>query len=135
MEWIFVDNLTEEKSIEQVESEFKIKFPKSYVETVKLYNGGTPKNDTYDTESNKERIFERLLNYNLDKKGNILETYDWLKADLEQDVYPFGMDPFGNYICFDYKESGEPRVIYYNHENRKYEKVADNFLDFINKLY
>ena len=46
------------------------------------------------------------------------------------------VDCSGDYMAFDYGENGHnsnPPIIYYNHEGRVVEKIADNVTDLLDK--
>lgn len=40
----------------------------------------------------------------------------WEEYELSPKVIPFGEDGGGNYICFDYREANEPKIVFYFHE-------------------
>ena len=141
MKWIIVDQLKENSSIEKVEKIWNIKFPKNFIVIVEENNGASPEKDAFDSEVSKERVFNRLLNFNSDSKENILKTYEWIKDRLPKKVYPFANDSFGNYICFDYIKGDIPKIVFANYETGKTEKnfgienVSDTFEEFLEKLY
>lgn len=135
MKWILAKQLDDIVDIERVEERLDIILPKDFKEVVKNYNGASPEKEAFDTDTKKERVFERLLHFNLTKKGNILEVLNWVKSNIEENVYPFGEDPFGNYICFDYRESNTPKIVFWDRDINRFEFVANSFEEFLNKLY
>jgi cell wall assembly regulator SMI1 len=114
--WKDVEELNADDSISQVEKEMGIVFPHLFVETVKKYNGGRPLNNVFDTEKTKERVFSNFLTFNLSENNSIISIYRENAERFPSKVVPFATDPGGNYICFDYRKSSNPEVIFWNHE-------------------
>lgn len=62
---------------------------------------------------------------------------NWNEHALDPHLIPFGEDSGGNYVCFDYRTSDEPRIVIYFHELAGEEglmKVCDTFNDFLQRL-
>lgn len=57
-----------------------------------------------------------------------MEVYSCIKKALPYKVIPFGCDPSGNYICFDYSESeANPKIVFWYHEVAVTEENLDEF--------
>ena len=154
--WEDIEELATSGNISKVEHELGVNFPHLFIETVKKYNGGTPKNNIFDTQESNERVFSNLLSFNVDNSHSILSVWEDVKDRMPNGVIPFATDPGGNLICFDYRNDNEPEVIFWNHEenfevdendNMNYpdvdaeyklhtmEFVAPNFFEFLSILY
>lgn len=112
--------------IREAERTYNIKLPEDYKRTVLLNNNARPESGIFDTEKSKEHVFKSLLS--LDKSD--LETI-YKCHPYGTNLYPFGIDPAGNLLCFD--KFGV--VWYWLHETETKEKVANSFTEFINNLY
>ncbi|CJH30980.1 SMI1 / KNR4 family [Streptococcus pneumoniae] len=53
----------------------------------------------------------------------MLQTYNSIKDRLVDKVYPFARDPFGNLLCFDYRNNPQsPTVVFWDHEEEEMEE-------------
>lgn len=144
------DFLTED-SIGEIEEQVKYKLPLSYIELMKLHNGGLLKHASYllsssgISEQPKEIILEGILGIGKEKAyslGGAFGSRFW----IEDGEYP----DIGVAICtccsedqdmifLDYRDcgrEGEPSVSYINPEhNFNIIKIAENFEKFIEKIY
>jgi hypothetical protein len=154
--WQDVEKLDDKASIVEVERALNVSFPHLYLETVKKFNGGSPVNNVFDTDKVNERVFSNLLSFNSNNESSILTVWEDNKERMPTGVIPFGTDPGGNYICFDYRNTTEPSVIFWNHEENfvlnaedemeypevdaeyklhDIEFVAPDFFEFLSILY
>ncbi|ENQ3104922.1 SMI1/KNR4 family protein, partial [Bacillus cereus] len=139
--WLFTDKSVDEKTISKVEQSFGIKFPQDYKECVIKYNGGYPKPDNFDFSDEGEgeggAVFNNLLSFTGD--FSIEAIYEFSKESLQKGIIPFARDPFGNLICFDYRQSNnEPTVVFFDHEEQgenSIELICNTFTELLNKLY
>ena len=81
-----------------------------------------------------------LLSYDETQPHYILKEYRSIKTRLPRKVYPIGSDPFGNYICFNYRENeSNPCIVFWDHEKASPKTaisyVCDSFSELISKLY
>ena len=136
MEWLFGEKLPDKTWIEQFEVRSDYHYPEQFIQIVLEHDGASPKNNVYDTELIKGRVFEYLLSFNEEDDAPI---WDYLGDEKEWDIdgldwryVPFAIDPFGNFICFDRTND---RVVFWNHETTEVEVVADDFSSFIDALY
>jgi hypothetical protein len=139
MEW-FKGSPIDESLIRETESVFGIKFPLDYIDCVLENNGGTPIPNSFDFPDRKGAVFVRLLSHKKDSPSNIVKVYNWCKRDLMDNIYPFAESAFGNYICFNYRDSQErPTIVFYEHEkpSRKtaISPICNTFTELIGKLY
>lgn len=126
--------------IRKTEEQLGIKFPEDYVQCVLINNGGIPDPQIFDVEGRRgPDVFQRLLNHDPKSKSYIVEFCPEYIEHLPDGVYPFAIDPFGNFICFDYRSHKEnPSIVFWDHEkpdNENIYPVCRSFTELLNKLY
>ncbi len=133
----------DDELLKSIEEELGYKLPASYVELMRVHNGGSLKRCRLDI-GNTYTILDVLFGIGREKEDSICGKYG-TKFWLEEWGYPdIGVvlaetDSAGHELIFlDYTEcgpEGEPKVVYVDQE-ADYEKtvVAENFEEFINKL-
>lgn len=95
----------------------------------------------FNIGSNREVTFNNLLSIDPDRSSNVLEIAKRNSDEFSGKIIPFGRDPGGNLICFDYRSNEiDPTIIYYDHElepndSGNFVKIADSFTDLIDSLY
>lgn len=114
--WRFADAEVDENAIADVEKELGIKFPQDYIDCAKKNHGGNPNPNLFVVTERGEAVFNVLLSYAPTSVDYIVKVYGWIKDRLVDGVYPFADDPFGNHICFDYRTSNEPTIVFWDHE-------------------
>ncbi|WFD08954.1 SMI1/KNR4 family protein [Tepidibacter hydrothermalis] len=116
VKWSYADEKISMKEIMELESVWEVKLPKAYVECAICNHGGSPEPEEFLVKGRK-RVFGCLLSYCKNSLDNILEVYNGIKERLPHNIFPFGCDPAGNYICFDYRKSQDnPCIIFWEHE-------------------
>ncbi|MGG1639101.1 SMI1/KNR4 family protein [Paenibacillus sp. NRS-1760] len=141
VKWILTKKELSSEEILTVEKKLDISFPSDFVECAKLNNGGQPVPDTFDLQGRRGAVFNALLSLNIDESRNILSVYENIKTRLPRNIYPFADDPFGNYLCFDYRDSTSPVVVFWDHEHADNGQAAalsyvcNSFSQLLNKLY
>ena len=141
IEWLFSHEPVSEQDITSIESLLNIKFPRDYIECAKNNHGGNPIPQIYGFVGHQEAVFNSLLSLNPKENNYILDVYDNVKDRLLSGVYPFADDPFGNLICFDYRNSdGISTVVLWDHESchENLEKaiipICKTFTELLSKL-
>ncbi|CAH2463216.1 SMI1/KNR4 family protein [Bacillus sp. S4] len=133
--WLFSGGSLAEDKIVEVESLFGFSLPDDYKKCVMENDGGYPEPNTFDCDSGRiEAVFNDLISLT-DEDLNIKMFSEF----AIQKLIPFGRDPFGNLICFDYRQNkNEPTVIFYNHEEQNesaIEPICNTFTELLNRLY
>ncbi|MGN4613427.1 SMI1/KNR4 family protein [Bacillus cereus group sp. MYBK71-2] len=138
--WSFMSKtpVTNEE-IQAVEQYLNIKLPNDFVACVKKYDGGYPNPKVFDVPGQDENVFSDLLTLHIEDKYSIVQNYKSVKDRLVAKVYPFARDPFGNLLCFDYRNSTEsPTVVFWDHEEENIEKaiypVCSTFTELLASL-
>ncbi|OOZ84311.1 SMI1/KNR4 family protein [Bacillus cereus] len=138
--WSFMSKtpVTNEE-IQAVEQYLNIKLPNDFVACVKKYDGGYPNPKVFDVPGQDENVFSDLLTLHIEDKYSIVQNYNSVKDRLVAKVYPFARDPFGNLLCFDYRNSTEsPIVVFWDHEEENIEEaiypVCSTFTELLASL-
>jgi len=121
--WISENDIVNKSIIEKVESILGVKFPNDYIEIVIENDGGYPKPNRFDLNGNEE-VFNNLLSFEEEDYSNIINSYNDIKGRLIEKIIPFAEDPFGNMICFDYRDNNQPVVVFWEHETAFNDKEA-----------
>ncbi|AMR88478.1 SMI1/KNR4 family protein [Bacillus thuringiensis] len=134
------ENKITNNQIKQLEQYFNIKFPNDFIECVQKYDGGYPTPDTFYIPNQDENSLNNLLTLDSNKKYPILETYNNMKDRLPGKIYPFARDPFGNLLCFDYRNTSDsPSIVFWDHEEEDIEEaiypVCSTFTELLDSLY
>jgi hypothetical protein len=117
--------------IKEVELRLCISFPEPYVTLVTKANGAYPDKKVFDIEGRKSCVFESLINWDKSRKANF---YFFLEIISNKNIIPFGKDPFGNLICFDFSNTGMTHIVFWNHENEEVSYIANSFESFLENL-
>ncbi|AJS61117.1 SMI1/KNR4 family protein [Paenibacillus sp. IHBB 10380] len=157
VEWELAFGKITKNQVTEVENEFNVKLPQEYVKIVMEFDGATVNPNVFDVQG-IVKVFGGLLSFTYEVEGeNIVEVYKEIKDRVPSKVFPFASDPAGNYICFDYRNAEQPKIVFWEHEqavshedisdeefkNGKLEElqeqaifyVADSFSKFLTKLY
>lgn len=142
LKWICENNIVESTTISKAEDILSVKFPKEYVQIIMKNDGGYPNPNRFDLDGSEE-IFNNLLSFDEEDISNILDVYNDVKDRLIEKVIPFAEDPFGNLICFDYRNNNneQPKVVFWKHEKAFNDKenaitfICNTFTEFLNMLH
>jgi hypothetical protein len=127
LKWRYSKPLVDERQIAEVESKLGFVFPSLYVKTVKEYNGGRPPVGEYNTDKTKERTIKLFLSFNMSDVENVYKALEDVLVTGEK-VIPFGIDSFGNYICFN---KTDKKIVFLDFETGGIEQIADDYDGFL----
>ncbi|HEY4391008.1 MAG TPA: SMI1/KNR4 family protein [Paenibacillus sp.] len=143
----YVSKPVTDEQISSVEEQLVFKLPTSYIQMMKLHNGGIPRNTRYSIGSTvhgqNHIVISGFFGIGRDKKKSLCG-----ELGSRYMIENFGYPEIGVVICdcpatgdavmLDYRPSGndgEPEVIYVDREsNNKIIKLADNFEAFTQGL-
>ena len=141
IKWIIDEKEINSTIIENVEEYFGIKFPEDYKQCVLKNHGGSPIPHVFTIDGSEEMI-NNLIPFTEGSPYNMINTFKGVSDRLENHIIPFGIDPGGNLLCFDYRGDKEfPSIVFWHHEKAFLErddaviKVSDTFTEFLNSLY
>ena len=140
LRWICENESVETTTISKVEDIFGIEFPRDYVECIIKNNGGYPKPNRFNLNGNEE-VFNNFLSFDEEDSSNIINAYNDVKDRLIEKVIPFAEDPFGNLLCFDYRNNEQPTIVFWEHEKAFNNKenaisfICNTFSQLLNMLH
>lgn len=126
--------------IKAAESYFGIKFPSDYAHCAGNHNGGYPKPHSFPHAGSVEAL-NNLITLDASGEYNIYEVYEHIRDRMAEKVVPFARDPFGNYLCFDYRRSEQPVIVFWDHEVAYRDKdkaitfVCNTFTELLDSLF
>ncbi len=141
------------KEMSAFEKDLGVKLPEDYKDFMIESNGGMPEDDLlFDfmdevtNQKNTSLIQEFFIVYTKDNdesdnlKNNCQELWD--DQALSREMFPFGQDPAGNFLCISLKKDDYGKVYYCSHEFEDAEtgylvqsEIAISFSAFLNCLY
>lgn len=130
IEWKYKIEIADQSVFEEVAAKRNISFPDELKQFIVTYNAAAPSNKCFMI-GNNERIFESVLSFN----HNEIDTYsaDTALSVIEDcNLIPFGIDPFGNYICYSLSDNS---VVFWDHETGYVSSTGASLKRFIESLY
>jgi len=117
-----------ENNMKDIEKKLNYTFPSDYKDYIlrllPLHLKGVYK------DGNNEKVFRYLNSFDSSDKTYILKAQQF-DSEYEKILIPIGLFEFGDLLCY---ERDTNKITIYNHEQDKYEIIADNFNEFKNKL-
>ncbi|EKO3802388.1 SMI1/KNR4 family protein [Vibrio harveyi] len=130
--------------IESVSTIIQFSLPQDYVECVKYYHGGQPRNGSLSIEvegSSWGIGFGELLTLDpLESRANVITSLSTLRKvhGISKKYLPIVLGAGGDYICLDYSKSAtNPAVVFWFHELEGEEAifpVAESFRQVLSML-
>lgn len=129
IEWKYKIDLAE-NAIEKISSKYNVTIPDDLAKLLKKANAATPSKTKFMVKVD-EKILGAILSFNPgETEADSFETA--MTIDFEKDIVPFGIDPFGNYICYNVKDS---TIIFFDHEEDSLTVIANSLREFLEMLY
>ncbi|WP_374219415.1 SMI1/KNR4 family protein [Bacillus bingmayongensis] len=89
-------------------------------------------------EGGGEGVFDCLLSYT-NEYISITVTYDIISPYIPKGIIPFAKDPFGNKICFDFRnDKHSPTIVFYDSDEcdeQAIEYICSTFTNLIDSLH
>lgn len=128
--WKYKIDLADESVFAEIENERGITLPDKLKDLVIKGNAATP--DKYNfMVGSTERVFGAILSFNKDEEDTDT-VFTALEVIKDKNLFPFAIDPFGNYICMDLADE---EVVFWNHETGEISTTGKNIDDFLESLY
>lgn len=133
--WNYVKKLSDKTVIDEFENKYSFKLDKELKQCILKYNGGSPNIYSFSLKNkNLDKVFGNMVSFNVNDKESIYQLLGKIKVLYENNklVYvPFGVDPFGNYIC--QKNNGAIYFLY--SETNEYFEICNGFKSFLEGLH
>lgn len=129
IEWKYKIDLSD-NAISTLTEKYGIYIPDDIVELLEKANAATPSKTKFMLKVD-EKVLGAILSFNPgETEADSFESA--MNIGFEKNIVPFGIDPFGNYICYN---TNDNTIIFFEHENDSFFVVADNLNEFIKMLY
>ena len=129
MNWNYKIDL-ENGALEAFEKSTGIIIPDDLKDIIVNYNAATPEKPLFMAGS-AERIFGAVLSFNINET-EADSVYTAVDAVSDKSLLPFGIDPFGNYICYHIPDGD---VVVWDHEINRFTSTGKSLDKFIASLY
>lgn len=124
-------------ALRHLESQWGVTLPEDYKRLVSKHQGMTPTPSTFNI-GRGQNTFSVLLTVTRDERWDEYSlggTHESLSRYVPAGIYPFGLTPGGESLCFDYRRaSAQPRVVLVTVEGEVH-PVAEKFEDFLAGLH
>lgn len=129
IEWKYKIDLAG-NALSEMSGKYQVIIPDDLKELLKVANAATPSKTRFMLKVD-EKVFGAVLSFNPnEKEADSFESA--MNIGFEKNIVPFGIDPFGNYICYN-TDNGS--IMFFDHEEDNLEKAASTLEGFLNKLY
>lgn len=132
VQWGFVEPLEDPTLICSYEKQEWFRFPKEFKELVLSVNGAYPSREEFITEQGTVTDLKCLLSFNRDSSNSIWIMPDYENKKLRKQYVVFAEDSNGNYICFQKRNLS---IVWIDHETETVERIAPDFVSFLNMLF
>ena len=129
IEWKYKIEL-EKNALTEIAEKYNIAIPDDLSKLLKMANAATPSKTKFMLKVN-EKILGAILSFNPNEEE--ADSFDTaMSIDFNKNIVPFGIDPFGNYICYD---TNDGSIVFFDHEEDSIEKISENLETFLENLY
>ena len=118
-----------DETITEAELAYGIKLPQDVKEVFKFNNNARPFPSTFDSTKSKGHEVKKLLSFKKEDPENIYSVKRLLST-VDKSLFPLAVDSAGNLICIK-----NNKIVFWLHETNKIIPLANNFTDFLSKLY
>ncbi|WP_317851182.1 SMI1/KNR4 family protein [Bacillus subtilis] len=96
VEWDFGEHPVSNEEIIEVENLLQVKFPKNYLEYVKIYSGAIPSPETFDLEDREKIAFGYLHSFHKESESYTVNVSNrYRDGRMPDKVIPIADDVFG----------------------------------------
>ena len=128
--WKYKIELSDTSVFEEIEKERGIILPEELKKLILEANAATPSNFNFMV-GNNERVLGAILSFNRGE-SDVDSAFSAFSAIDDSNLVPFGIDPFGNYICYSLKDG---TIVFWDHEMGNTAFAGASLTDFIKSLY
>lgn len=129
IEWKYKIDL-EENAIAEITEKYQVVIPDDLKDLLMVANAATPSKTRFMLKVD-EKVLGAILSFNPgEKEADSFESA--MNIDFEKNMVPFGIDPFGNYICYN---SSNGSILFFDHEEDCTTEIASSLQGFLDSLY
>ena len=130
IEWKYKIEVNNTIVLTEIEKERQISFPKDLKDLIIEANAATPSKYNFMV-NNSEKVLGAILSFNRNE-ADTDSVFTALNAISDTNLMPFGIDPFGNYICYSLNNKS---VVFWDHETDGIITVSESLSSFLDSLY
>lgn len=130
IDWKYKIDVIDLDVFTKIEAERKISFPEDLKKLIIEANAATPSKCKF-TVDNVEKVLGAILSFNLNESDTDT-VFVAFNAISDTNLMPFGIDPFGNYVCYSLCDK---KIIFWDHETDSIAVVNDTLSGFLDSLY
>lgn len=128
--WKYKTELKDPAVFTEIEQQRGIVFPDKLKEFIEEANAATPSSYKFMV-GNNERVLGAILSFNHCESGTD-SVFTALAAIEDQSLLPFGIDPFGNYICYSLEDE---TIVFWDHETGIAATTDRSLKEYLDSLY
>ena len=128
--WKYKVDVFDSDVFEEIGKERGISFPKELKNFILETNAATPSKCIFMV-GNNEKVLGSVLSFN-HNESDTDSAFTALSVIDDKSLIPFGIDPFGNYICYSLKENV---VAFWDHETGNTDSTGVGLASFVESLY
>lgn len=129
IEWKYKIELSD-NALSDISSKYQVVIPDDLKKLLMIANAATPSKTRFMLKVD-EKVLGAILSFNPnEKEADSFESA--MNIGFEKNIVPFGIDPFGNYICYN---TTDKSIMFFDHEEDSMEKVASSLEEFLGMLY
>ena len=128
--WKYKIDLSDGSVFSEIEKERGVKIPDNLKKLVIEANAATPDKYKFMVGS-EERVLGAVLSFNKNEEDTDT-VYNALEVIDDANLFPFAIDPFGNYICMNLSNN---EIVFWNHETGKVASTEKDLESFIGDMY
>lgn len=130
IEWKYKIEVNNIAVFTEIENERQISFPQDLKDLIIESNAATPSKYNF-MANNSEKVLGAILSFNKNETDTD-SVFTAFNAIADTNLMPFGIDPFGNYICYSLNNNS---VVFWDHESDAVITVSDSLSSFLDSLY
>lgn len=128
--WKYKIDVSDTDVFEEIGKERNILFPTELKDFILKTNAATPSKYKFMV-GNNERVLGAILSFNRNESDTD-SVFTALSVIDDNSLIPFGIDPFGNYICYSLKNH---MVVFWEHETDNIVSTDASLTEFVESLY
>ena len=129
IEWKYKIDLAD-NALSEMSSKYQIIIPDDLRNLLVVANAATPSKTRFMLKVD-EKVLGAVLSFNPnEKEADSFESA--MNIGFEKNIVPFGIDPFGNYICYN---TDKGKIMFFDHEEDSLAEITSTLEEFLNELY
>ena len=128
--WKYKMDVTDSGVFDEIGKERGIIFPTELKDFILNTNASTPSKYNFMI-GNNERVLGAILSFN-HNESDVDSVFTALSVIDDKNLIPFGIDPFGNYICYSLNKKV---VVFWDHETGNILSTDASLTNFVESLY